>query len=481
MKILLINPPYTTIFGWGLSYSEPLGLAYIAAAIEKSHRHDVEIIDCVGMEQIFPDAYKNPRVGMEKDSVLELLKKKEFDVIGISLIKMATDEKQLYDFIAALRKTFPGKPIIGGGPDATLDSQAYMETGNVDYIVIGEGEGTIVELLDALSGDRNDVKDIPGIVYRDNDGNIVRTGPREPLDINTIPWPARHLLPMENYLRYRVKAYYRRSPAATILTSRACPYKCVFCSVKIIWGNKWRGRSPVDVVDEMQHLVDHYGVREILIQDDNFMADPKRVDAICDEILRRKLSITWQVVPGLAIWLLTKDLLKKLRDSGLYALCAQIETGNMKTLNYINKKISFEHARDIMHYANELGLWTQTNIIIGFYFETREDIEETIRMAESFHVDNVSYIFARPYPHTEMYDDYLEKGIISQNHQYTEPLDTLHMTRDELISLRKRAQRGHYLKRIYQISNPVSFYKEFWPKINSIEKAGLLMRRIVYG
>ena len=475
----MINPSYTTECSWSLSYSEPLGLAYIAAAIEKDARHQVEILDCIGLEHDFPKSSNNNRVGLEEDIVFDLLRQKKFDVIGITLVKMFSDEKQIYNFIGKLKREYPEKPIICGGPDATLEWESYMKTGNIDFIVLGEGEGTIIELLEVLSG-KGSLKNVLGLVFQDKEGSIIRNNLRDPLDINTIPWPARHLLPMRNYLHYRAKAYYRRNPAATILTSKGCPYKCLFCSAKIIWGNKWRGRSPIDIIDEMEYLIHIYGVREFLIQDDNFMVNPKRVEAICDEIMKRKLLISWQVVPGLAIWLLNKDLLLKLKDSGFYALCAQIETGNKKTKQYIKKNISFDHAREIMHYANKIGLWTQTNIIIGFYFETKEDILESIRTAESFHIDNINYVFARPYPHTEMYRDYLEQNIIGPDDTYIEPLETPHLTREELIVLRKKAQRNHYLIRFFQILNPIVFYQEFWPKINSLEKFIFFIKRIIY-
>ncbi len=480
MKILLINPSYYSTSSLGLSYGEPLGLAYIAAAIEESGRHQVEILDSVGLMSNFAKVDGKLRIGLEEEELFHALSRKRFDAIGITVTKLFSDEQELVNFITKLKNKYDHTPIIAGGPEATLEWRKYIETGNIDFIVLGEGEETIVNLLDALSKD-TDIKNVRGIVYRDGDGNIVNNGPRKVLDIERIPWPARHLLPLDNYFRLRPTQYYLRKPAATILTSRACPCNCVFCNLKNIWGKKWRGRTANDVVNEIQYLANEYGVREVLIQDSNFMVDPKRVEAICDEIMRRKLDISFQVQPGLAIWQLNKGLLKKLRDSGLYTLCAQVETGNAKTVKYINKKIDFEHAREIMKYANGIGLWTQTNIIIGFPFETKEDIEESIRVAESLHVDNINYIVPILYEHTDMYDDYLREGLINPNVAVTYPVATRHLTSEELARLQKRASRNHYVRRLLQVSNPVAFLDEIWPKVNSIEGASFLLRRIVKG
>jgi magnesium-protoporphyrin IX monomethyl ester (oxidative) cyclase len=464
----------------GLSYGEPLGLAYVAAAIEASGRHQVEILDSVGLMSEIVRVDGTLRIGLEEDGLFSILSKKRFDAIGVTITKLFSDEQGLVNFFARLKRKHGHVPIIAGGPEATLEWRKYVETGNINFVVLGEGEETIVNLLDALSGDK-DVRDVRGIAYRDSDGSIVNNGPGKVLDIAKIPWPARHLLPMDNYFRFRPAQYFLRRPAAAILTSRACPYCCVFCNLRNIWGNKWRGRTPNDVVNEIQHLVDEYGVREILIQDSNFIVDSKRAEAICDEIIRRRLDISFQVQPGLAIWQLNKDLLKKLRDSGLYTLCAQVETGNEKTVKYINKNIDFEHAREIMKYANRIGLWTQTNIIIGFHFETKEDIEESIRMAESLHVDHINYIFPILYEHTNMYEDYLREGLIDPSVQITYPVATHHLTSEELVNLQKKASRLHYVRRLMQVSNPIAFFEEIWPKVNSIEKTDFLLKRIVKG
>jgi radical SAM superfamily enzyme YgiQ (UPF0313 family) len=388
-----------------------------------------------------------------------------------------TLNKELPDFIRKLKKQHPDKPIVVGGPHATFEHESCFRSAPVDFIVMGEGEETIVDLLDALSG-CGDIGRVKGIAYVDPNGKIKATEPRGPLDIDRIPWPARHLLPMEHYFRNRPRQYFMRSPVASILTSRACPYSCVFCSTTVFWGRRWRGRDPENVVDEMAFLQREYGVREIIVQDDNFLANPRRVERLCDEIMRRELDIRWQVPPGVSVWLLNEALLRKLRDAGLYIIRPQIETGNPKTLKYIRKKVNLKKAKHVVRLANKLGLWTQTNMIIGFYFETGRDIYNTIRYAENLGVDNVGYNIALPYTHTAMFDDYLREGLVRRGEPLRDSYDTRHFSAEDLKRIRTRAQKRYPWVRLRQLLNPMTFLREFLPKVGSSEKLFFLLRRI---
>jgi len=479
MKILLIYPTYYSSMSLGLSYAEPLGLAYIAAAILQDGKHEVEILDSVGLAEDFTSRNDTAkyRIGLEQDALFRIMAEKQFDVIGITIAKLYTADYEQNSFIAGIKAAYPKIPIIVGGPEVTLEWDKYITGQNIDYIVLGEGEKTIVELLDAISAGGG-FDQVDGIVYRTGEGKIIETKAREPLDIENISYPARHLLPMKNYFRFRPGKYYMRKPAASMLTSRACPFGCAFCNEKTIWGRKWRGRTPESVVDEIQHMISEYEIREILIQDVNFLADPRRAEAICDEIISRKRDISLHVQPGFSIWLLNKELVNKLKQCGLYVLCAQIETGSQKALRYINKNIDFDHVREIMRYANRAGLWTQTNIILGFHFETRQDIEESIRFAESLHIDQIKYFPLRVLRHTKVYDDFLSEGLIQPDIPFTYPVGTQHLSSEDILGFVNKANKSHLFKRMLQIANPIHFYREILTKLNSVEKIKFFCRRI---
>lgn len=476
MKIILINPSYE-IDGRIGAVAEPLGLTYIAATIEQDGRHQVEIVDSVGLTIKFKKVGQRRRYGLSDQEVLDILTKKNFDIIGVSLLSSLYVDV-IIRFIGKLKERFAHIPVVVGGAHATSEWKACLDTGVIDFVVFGEGEHTTIDLLEALSG-KKDLTEVHGIAYKDNNGIIVKNPKRSPVNLDEIPWPARHLIPLENYFRYEPKQHAMRHPAAVLLTSRACPYNCVFCNIRYYLGRKWRGRNAIDVVDEMEYLVKEYGVREFLLQDDNFLANPKRAEAICDEIIKRQLDIRWRVEPGIAVWLLTEELLRKMRDSGVYLLYPQIETGSKKTLKYINKPIDFDYARKMIKCANRLGIWTQTNIILGFYFETKEDIEQSIRLAESLGVDIVHYIIAIPYPHTQMFDDYFREGLVTEDEPLKNAYDIVHFTAEEISTIRDKAQHRYILVRLKQLLNPKIFFNEFFPKINTRERMAFFLRRTV--
>jgi magnesium-protoporphyrin IX monomethyl ester (oxidative) cyclase len=473
MKLLLINPTYRTRESLGLSYGEPLGLAYVAAAIEKSGRHEVDILDSVGMMQELVRVDGEYRIGLPEEEFFGLLSKQTFDAIGITTVKtFLQDLKETLAFIAQIRKQHPGAPIILGGPGATLEWETFINDANVDFVVLGEGEGTTVDLMDSLTGEM-DISEVAGIAYKEKNGRVRKNPERDPLSIDDIPWPARHLLPMGNYMHWRARQGRFRVPATAILTSRACPYNCVFCNLRNIWGRRWRGRNPYDVVDEIQYLVRTYGTRRILIQDDNFATSPKRVEEICDEIIKRKLDISWAVQPGFAAWMLSKNMLRKLKDSGLYLIVIQVESGSKKTLNYMKKRIDLDHTREIIKYANQLGMMTHSNIIIGFWNETREDIEESIRVTESLGVDALNYLVPIPYRNTPMYEDYVREGLLDPEEPIKLPLPGLHLTSEEIARLRERAQKNHFWIRLMQLLKPSLIFKELAPKIFVLARRSL--------
>ena len=204
-----------------------------------------------------------------------------------------------------------------------------------DYGIIGEGEQTALELVNAIhSGNKEEIPSIKGIIFR-NDSGIVRTPPRAYIeDLDTIPFPARHLLPDLKKYRYR---FYKHLPTATIITSRGCPYQCTFCD-RAVFGNKLRMRSIKNMLDEIEILVKEYGVRGINIQDDLFTITPQRVIEFCDQLMSRKLKISWSCLARVDC--ITPEMLKIMKKAGCWQIGYGIESGNQKILNTINKNIT---------------------------------------------------------------------------------------------------------------------------------------------
>ena len=481
MKVLLINPSYYSVYDLGLSYGEPLGLAYIAAVIENSKYHTVEVIDSVGLCTEFTKVNGKTLMGLSNDVIIDKIQNIQCDVIGLTLTGTMYAE-DILAFICLLKSHFSDKIIIVGGVHATLEYEDCMYKAPIDYIVLGEGEGTIIELLNAIEL-RTDLGDVAGIVYRNSETKALeKTTDRTPISIDEIPSPARHLFPMENYFKNKPHYYYKRSPAASIITSRACPFNCIFCSTTLFWNKKYRTRSAKSVVDEIEHLVKQYSVRELLINDDCFLGNKKRVAEICDEIISRNIKITYQIPPGVNFQLLDETLLIKLRDSGLYAIKPQIETGSEKTLNYIRKKVILNDCNRIISFANSLGIWTQTNCIIGFPYETKEDVLESIKFIEKIPFDNVNFLSPIPFTHTDLRLDYIKNNLIHDSDPILmdTPVNSHYLNKDEISEFLKLARRRQRFIKLKRLLNTRFFIKEFYPKINSLEKSKFLFKRIIY-
>jgi magnesium-protoporphyrin IX monomethyl ester (oxidative) cyclase len=477
MKVCLLNPTYYTSRSIGLSYGEPLGIAYIAASILKNSHHNVSIVDSVGLTTEFRMVKGIMRIGLADDEVIDLILKTNCDVLGISLIG-SMYASEILEFIGKFKKIRPDILIIVGGPHATFEHKDVMDKAPVDIIVYGEGEGTIVELLDFIE-EGKDIGSVKGIIYRDETG-LVKTDARDPEPVESIPWPARHLLPMQNYLKNKAYHYFLQKPQATIITSRACPYNCIFCSTTLFWKRKYRARNPVDVVDEIEFLKNEYGVMEIGINDDCFLGNSKRVEQLCDELINRNLGITYQVQPGVNLSLLDENLLIKLKQSGLYIISPQIESGNPKTVKYIRKNIDLEKGKKIMKKANQLGMWTQTNIIIGFPDETLDDIKTSIRYAEKLQVDQVNYILPILFPHTDLHNDYLNKKLIDENFSYNQSSNSRYLKVEAIDKIRQGAQFKYNFIRLFQILNPFYFFTDFFPKINTKKKFMFFTKRVFF-
>jgi len=270
MKILLINPsrrtkdPYTAV-GFRLP---PLGLLYIASALRDAG-HEVTVHD----EVVRP--YK-------------AIPFQSYDLIGIG---GDTPRHRRSMEIARMARE-AGRPVVLGGCHVTFEDEEALSNGTADIVVRGEGELTMVDLVDTLSrkGRDFDLSSIPGITWIDRYGNIQRNQDRPfTLDMDALPFPARDIVDMDDYRLTLIKD----RPITGLFTSRGCPHNCNFCTTPMLYGRKWRGHSPKRVVDEIEEIVEVYGFRGIAFLDDNFIVDRERTMAICEEIIRRRLDILW--------------------------------------------------------------------------------------------------------------------------------------------------------------------------------------------
>jgi len=411
-KILLINPPLTGSLVAGIyTVKVPLGLAYIASYLEKQG-YTLKILDCMAYyEEIEKREDGKYRVGLSEKEIIKKIESVNPDVVGVSCSFSIYEKDSIK--IAELVKKHSKALVVFGGAHSSANPNSILKNKCVDMVVRGEGEIVFSNIVKNFA-DKKKRNSIPGTIIRKSNGKIKTNKPAGYIkNLDEIPFPARHLLPMEKYLKHPQNSIANmRGPTTEIITSRGCPFNCIFCSIHTIWGRIWRARSAKNVVDELEQLYKKYGIKEFRFFDDNMTWDKKRIIEICDEIIKRKLNIKWDTPNGVAIATLNEEVLRKMKQAGYYKIIMGIESGSEKTLKFMRKPVSLKHAKKIIDICNKIGIWTWSTFVIGFPDETREDIEKTINFAKKSGLNFVTFYVAQPYPGTEMYDIYEKKGLL---------------------------------------------------------------------
>ena len=331
-------------------------------------------------------------------------------------------------------------------PQEVLDEDA------VDVAAIGEGELTMLELVRSLEQGRFPLDEPNGMAYR-RDGAICIRSPHHLTNLDWLPLPARHLLPMQRYRKYRSPhgGVVRRHPCTSMITSRGCPANCVFCSIHTVWGRKFRCHSAERVIEEIELLTGHYGVREIQFEDDNITLNKRRMTDICRAIVERRIDLTWTGPNGLAIWALDEKLLEWMRRSGCYHLTIAVESGSQDVLKkIIRKPIHLDRVDPIVKAARRLGMGVSAFFVVGFPGETKQDIAKTFDFAMNMGADSVHFFTATPYPGTELFHQCVDKGLIATPVDYAKLrvglpiIDTPAWTAAELSEMTQAAQARFY-------------------------------------
>ncbi len=467
MKILLINPPITRPIceTEPIGGTPPLGLGYIAGVIDQAG-YEVKILDTLtlGVNNVIylGDFY---RTGLSEINIKEYIENFDPDVVGITCPYTAYAQ-DAHDIAKIVKEVDLSILVVVGGTHPTSVPAEVLKDKNIDIIVSGEGEITFLEIVKRLEKGEN-IYSVDGTIIRKGNG-ILRNSDRAFIEnLDSIPFPARHLLPMDMYLSVHKKSmeYRMRTPCTTMITSRGCPGHCVYCSIHCVWGRKWRARSPANIVDEIELLTNQYKIKEIHFLDDNISLNSGRLNDICDEIIKRKIDIKWTAPNGIAIWTLNEKLIEKMKKSGCYRLTFGLESGNSDTLNFIGKHYNYEHARTIIRHANKIGLWTISTFIIGFPLETISSITDTINRSIDSDIDFAVYYIAAPFPGTKLYDVFEEQGLFHSSYTsiFSGGSDTKYFTKEELKELQGKAYSQFLRSRL------PTFPLRVLRKINSFE------------
>ena len=412
MRIQLFNPP-TFIAPGNLQNprpSQPLGLAYIAAALRQAG-HECVVLDAIAEAPTQLIQWGQLlRLGLSDDEILDRI---ELDAPALAITNMFSfNWPALRELIGKVRARFPEKIIVCGGEHFTGLPELCMRSAPIDYIVMGEGEEIAVELFARLEAG-NDPTELSGICWR-RDGEVVRN-PRanRTRAIDDIPWPAWDLFDVQSYNAHSLVVGLRYGKTLPILATRGCPYQCTYCSSPQMWTTRWYARDPMNVVDEIQHHYHRWGVNNFPMQDLTMIIKKDWVVRFCREIIDRKLDINWQLPSGTRCEVIDDEVALLLHQSGCRFICYAPESGSERTRALIKKKMKTDSLMAAVEAAERAGLTLQTFFVIGFPHDTPEDLRDSVRLARQLArrgAADIAVAFFFPIPSTELWTDLEKKG-----------------------------------------------------------------------
>ncbi|HQC91195.1 MAG: radical SAM protein [Candidatus Methanoculleus thermohydrogenotrophicum] len=435
MDVLLINPPdtkskYKKYFNIRIP---PLGILYIAAVLEEN-RVNVEIMDCAAGD-------------IDYTGIEERVEKTDPFLVGITsttpLISEALRSAE------AVKKVSDAYTVLGGPHATFMHNEILRENASIDFIVKGEGEYTVLDLYQTLRTD-GDLGTVEGLVYRRED-RIIENKDR-PLveDLDSLPYPARHLLPRDTY-----RIFDDNMPVATMICSRGCPMQCSFCASSALHGKRVRRRSPGDVIEEIQHIQESLGISAIGFMDDTFTLFPRWVEAFCSEVIDREMAIEWGCTAR--VDRIDRDLMELMKEAGCHTLFIGVESGDQNILDRIKKGTRIDQIKNVFGTAHDLGMRTIASVAIGLPGETKETANKTIKFVKDLKPSFALFSVATPYPGTEFYNKTREAGKLqadwSQYDLLSPIVETMSLTLEEIKSLQKKAFREFYLRPLYILQN----------------------------
>jgi magnesium-protoporphyrin IX monomethyl ester (oxidative) cyclase len=423
LRIYLINPPRIHPKSWGKpSIFQPIDLAYVAAVLESEH--DVRILDAAGegWQNIEDIDATRCRVGLKNEEIAYRIKCWSPDVVGIN-VPFSGWSRMAYEIASLVKSVDRDIITVLDGVHPSARPLNCLENPNVDYVIVGEAEETWMELANLIEkgADTQTLKSIRGIGFKSGGEKII-TEPRPLIkNLDSLPFPARHLLPMKVYFEAVKRSPLRgeiSKPWTVLITSRGCPYYCVFCTAHLVRGRVWRGRSPENVVEELEYLVDKYNIRQVDIHDDNMTLDKDRVAKICDLIVQKGLDIEWFLPNGVRADTLNENLLRKMRRSGCKRVYVAPESGVQRVVNEVIKKnLDLRKVEEVVALCRKIGIKVSCFFVIGLIGETREDIEQTIKFAYKLRrlgADRFYFSYAMPLYGTELYNQAVAGGFLKE-------------------------------------------------------------------
>lgn len=425
-KVLLVNPPNSVPKNsdFVINIFQPLGLAYVAATLFQ-HKINVEILDALAQGFDQTHFLKGRKIiGLDYQTIKEKITASNPDIVGIS-VPFSFQSGEAHQVAKIVKNINPHILVVAGGSHATIQPEELLSDNNFDYIVRGEGEFVMLDIVNNFKKGL-DLNQIPGLSFKNNSGKIIHNPRSIPiLKLDKLPFPARSLLPMEKYFQAAklgrviegMLSFGNRR--TSLITSRGCPFFCTFCSVNLTMTRVWRGRSPENVLAEIKECVKIYGIKYFDILDDNFTLDPDRAKNICRLIIRSGLKITWSTPNGIRADKVDEELILLMKKAGCIQVKVAPESGSPNVLkNIIKKQLDLDKVRSVVALCKKHHLSVEAFFVVGFPDETINDIQKTISFAKELRqlgCDYCYFFIATPYYGTEMYSNAVAKGFLDES------------------------------------------------------------------
>ncbi len=386
MKVILTRPNYHSHL-----ITPQLGMGYISSYL-KANGIETEIIDGLNL------SLTNAEIADRCASA---------DLVGINCLS------DYYPKVVELSHILKdrGHIVVIGGPHASVLPMETLAGTGADCVVVGEGEQTMLELVEALEGKRS-LTTIQGLVTRG-----AQTFTKRPYlpDLDALPFPDWSQMNPRTYKKAPHGGFVKKFPVAPITSTRGCPYECTFCASPDIWGRRIRYRSPKNVVDEIELLVKGYGVKEIHFEDDNLTLKRSHVEGICELILERKINVSWATPNGIRVDTIDEKLLRLMKKSGCYFIAFGIESGNESILKKIKKETDLATITHAVHEAKKVGLMTQGFFIFGLPGETERTVANSIEYAKSIPLDKAQFLLLDVLPGSQIWKDNKARSLNSDS------------------------------------------------------------------
>lgn len=446
MKILLVVPMSNTDY-----IVPPLGLGYLATALRKE-KFEIQILDCI-----------KRKISFEKFKVI--IKEGDFNVVGIQTFSCDLFIVQrLIDIVKGVNPSI--LTIVGGAHPSGVGTKIFDDLRNLDFGFKGEAEIGLPLLLKKIGDSK--LENIPGLIWKSGSHRICNSSLFVE-DLDSFGFPSWDLINPQTYQHAPQGVFLRTPPVTPISTSRGCPFECTYCAGKTITGAKIRKHSMEYIMEEIELLYHHYGIRELHIVDDTFTQFRDRVVSFCNLLLEKNLKISFTFPNGVRLDTLDGELLSLMKKAGCYSMIVGIESGSQRILDHMKKRLKLEKIEEKISLIHKAGIEVRGFFILGYPTETKNDILATIKFAKKLKLTAVHFSNFLPLPGTEIAEELLKDGKIekidwSKLFYSKVPFSPSGISINELKKFQRKAYLTFYLRPIVLIRlfSQIKSFHHFW-------------------